>query len=300
MLNTWTIYLCQSKDLTHHQAYLLPESSLKKQLSEKVSSGRRKTTSTTDSSSNTRSTKKRAFFRGKGKSIEAFNIQKADQPYLPAIQSKPFNPNQLTYNGVINKNDSKFSTSLKMFNDVLKDRPKPSTSDSGIAEEWELDGHRNQCFSLKTAHPDGTITESQDPMTELQDTVNRLSPDDSEALMLRLSSLCTQIYFNPLASLLNDATIEALGSYGFCTLPPDHEEQCVLKCTDKTIEAHMLIHSDKIKIFPNQGDDPFDIPCPFTAKAVLTIPVDEPDNCSIKALKLSIGEPISVKPNTGS
>ena len=272
----------------------------KKTVTKKGKFKRRKTTSTPDSTRNTGPTKKRTLFSAKKKPIEAFNIQKADQTSLPAIQSKPFNPNQLAYNGTINKNDSKFSVTFKMFNDVLKDRPEPSSTTPGISAEWELDGHRNKYFSLKMAHQDGTITESQDPMTQLQDIVNQLSPDDSEALMLRLSSLCTQIYFNPLASLLNDATREALAGYGFCTLPVDHEEQCVLKCSSKTIEAHMLIHSDKIKIFPSQGDDPFDTPCPFTAKAVLTIPVDEPDNCSIEALKLSIGEPVSVKPGTGS
>ncbi|WP_153764614.1 hypothetical protein [Endozoicomonas sp. OPT23] len=261
----------------------------KKEGARKGKFGRRKTTSApgTDKKKDL-SGKKRGLFHRSKKPIEAFSVKKTDSFSSAERKESPFNSRQLEFQGTIDKNDSRFAMTFEMIKAVLTDKPEPSKSNSDIEATWEQDRHRSKYFALKTTYQDGSLTETQTPIDRLQDIIHQLSPSDPEALKLRLSSLCSQIYFNPLASLLHEATLETLADYGFCTLPPEHEEQCVLALKKEEIEANIVIHSNKLAIMPQQGDDPYEIPCPVTAKAVISIPINDPHNCSLIKLQLNI------------
>ncbi len=224
------------------------------------------------------------------KSIGDFDILTPEDTALATLDSFNIKGEKLGFQGLVNAEDPKFKEVYESVRKVLTKTMAPSKSDPSVAAQLETDLDRNRFFKLKAHLPNKILEAGQDPRPVLAETVNELAPDNPDALMLQLSGYCTQLCFNPLIDLFQVACKGALNDSAVCTLASEHKRSCILDCTGETVDVHLVVHSKTMRIFPAM-DEPVILQSPVMIKAVISIPIDEPENGSLKKVLLHISKP---------
>ncbi|MRI32096.1 hypothetical protein EOPP23_03655 [Endozoicomonas sp. OPT23] len=237
------------------------------------------------------------------KPIEEFHIlskEDADQASLDIVeadqiaQKRAINSlaKKLAFKGRLVPEDPKFRSTYSTVKRVLTETPAHSEDNSTIAAQIKTDKDRNRLFKLKVRLPSQTLETSSDIASVLAKTATELAPKNPEALTLQLSHYCTQIGFGKLFELVVVACQDALSPGDTCALAKEHTRRCILSCKGENIEVQLICHSNTLRVFP-AFDDPVELPNSVTVTALINVPINKPEQCSLEKVTLHISKPAS-------
>ena len=171
--------------------------------------------------------------------------------------------------------------------------PKPGETNPSVSSQFETDCTRMEDLSLTVNFSDQKKNAPQDVLPALEKTVKKISPKDKDALLRRLTDLCSQTPYNPLLHLIQMHTLTVMDEDGITFPSETIKRRCELIYSPPVILANLSIESEQLKIMPFDATDPTKRNCQAKAKVTVTIPIDEPDNCSVGTLYLEVNAPPS-------
>ncbi len=174
--------------------------------------------------------------------------------------------------------------------DTLMTPPLPDPKNPKLSLQFLKDNHRNSSQTLTVHHESQETTVKKDVLPLLETTVNKLPAKDKEALLRRLSEYCSQTPSNQLSATIH-VYFQSLLPDDIVTPPSSQiEKHCKLTCTPTAIHAQLSITCNSLTHIP-AGKDLTSYKCDTEVKVTVTIPLDEPDKCTVGPIQLTVNMP---------